>query len=170
MTHRDGLPRFSALSVRRRDAGHRKTYSTTSESLGSAALRVAYAARRRASKRLDDAPHRRRPFSYPTDRLRDLYESLSVTFGISRRSTDSLFPSRKLFYDHHLKRDSCAASPARHVRTLPIRAAVFLSDEHPIGGQYRTLITAASYHFNYTERSSFNPETNDVMPFVVEVE
>ena len=82
MTHRDGLPRFSALSARCGDAGHSKAWATTSESLGSAALRVAYAARRRASKRLDDAPHRRRPFSYPTDRIRDLYESLSVTFGI----------------------------------------------------------------------------------------
>ncbi len=34
MTPRDGLPRFSARSVRRRDAGHRKAYATMSESLG----------------------------------------------------------------------------------------------------------------------------------------
>ena len=38
MTHKDamwdGLPRVSARSVRRRDAGHRKTCATTSESLG----------------------------------------------------------------------------------------------------------------------------------------
>ena len=33
-THRDGFPRFSALSVRRGDAGHRKACATTSESLG----------------------------------------------------------------------------------------------------------------------------------------
>ena len=32
-THRDGFPRFSALSVRRGDAGHRKACATTSESL-----------------------------------------------------------------------------------------------------------------------------------------
>ena len=48
-----------------------------------AALRVAYAARRRASERLDDVPHRRRRPSYPTRRLRDLYGSLSTLVGIS---------------------------------------------------------------------------------------
>ena len=47
-----------------------------------AALRVAYAARRRASERLDDVPHRRRRPSYPTRRLRDLYGSLSTLVGI----------------------------------------------------------------------------------------
>ncbi len=34
MTPRDGLPRFSARSVRRGDAGHRKAWATPSESLG----------------------------------------------------------------------------------------------------------------------------------------
>ncbi len=34
MTHRDGLPRFSARSVGCGDAGHRKTCATPSESLG----------------------------------------------------------------------------------------------------------------------------------------
>ena len=34
MTYRDGLPRFSARSVRCRDAGHRKAGATPSESLG----------------------------------------------------------------------------------------------------------------------------------------
>jgi len=34
MTHRDGLPRFSARSVRRSDAAHRKPLSYPSESLG----------------------------------------------------------------------------------------------------------------------------------------
>ncbi len=34
MTHRDGLPRFSARSVRCRDAGYRKACATSSESLG----------------------------------------------------------------------------------------------------------------------------------------
>ncbi len=34
MTHGDGLPRFSARSVRRSDAAHRKPRATPSESLG----------------------------------------------------------------------------------------------------------------------------------------
>ncbi len=34
MTPRDGLPRFSARSVRRGDAGHREACATLSESLG----------------------------------------------------------------------------------------------------------------------------------------
>jgi hypothetical protein len=34
MTHRDGFPRFSARTVRCRDAGHRKTDATQSESRG----------------------------------------------------------------------------------------------------------------------------------------
>ena len=34
MTHRDGLPRFSALSVRCGDAGHREACAKPSESLG----------------------------------------------------------------------------------------------------------------------------------------
>ena len=34
MTHRDGLPRFSARSVGRGDAAHRKARATPSESLG----------------------------------------------------------------------------------------------------------------------------------------
>ena len=34
MTHRDGLPRFSALSVSRGDAVHREARATMSESLG----------------------------------------------------------------------------------------------------------------------------------------
>ena len=34
MTHRDDLPRFSARSVRRSDAAHRKPRATLSESLG----------------------------------------------------------------------------------------------------------------------------------------
>ncbi len=57
-----------------------------------AALRVAYAARRRASERLDDVPHRRRRPSYPTGRLRDLYGSLSTLLGCLiplRRSSSS---------------------------------------------------------------------------------
>ncbi len=34
MTHRDGLPGFSAKSVRCGDAGHRKACATPSENLG----------------------------------------------------------------------------------------------------------------------------------------
>ena len=34
MTHRDGFPRLSAISVRRGDAGHREASATLSESLG----------------------------------------------------------------------------------------------------------------------------------------
>ncbi len=72
MTHRDGFPRFSARSVRRGDAGHRKARATLSESLGKAAVPVVHAARRRASESLDDALHRRRLLSDPADRLADL--------------------------------------------------------------------------------------------------
>ncbi len=39
MAHRDGLPRFSALSVRCGDAGHRKACATPSASLGKPPLR-----------------------------------------------------------------------------------------------------------------------------------
>ena len=39
MTHRDGLPRFSARSVRRGDAGHHEPCATLSESLGKPPLR-----------------------------------------------------------------------------------------------------------------------------------
>ena len=40
MTHRDGLPGFSARSVRRSDAGHRKPRATLSESLGKPPFRI----------------------------------------------------------------------------------------------------------------------------------
>ena len=75
MTHRDGLPMFSALSVRCGGAGHRKACATPSESLGKPPLRSRRRARRRASKSFDDAPHRLQLSSCPTSRLRDLYES-----------------------------------------------------------------------------------------------
>ncbi len=48
------------------------------------AVPVAPANRRRASESLDDAPHRPRLPSCPADRPRDLYGSLSRTFGINR--------------------------------------------------------------------------------------
>ncbi len=39
MTHRDGLPRFSARSVRCGDAGHRKACATPSERVGKPPVR-----------------------------------------------------------------------------------------------------------------------------------
>ena len=39
MTHRDGLPRFSARSVRCGDTSHRKACATPSESLGKTPFR-----------------------------------------------------------------------------------------------------------------------------------
>ena len=83
MTHGDGLPRFSARSVRRRDAGHRKPRATPSESLGKPPL-VAPATRRRASEGLADGggPHRLLPSSYPTGRGGDPHGSLSPLLGI----------------------------------------------------------------------------------------
>ncbi|MCH8002848.1 MAG: hypothetical protein IIA34_14485 [Proteobacteria bacterium] len=47
------------------------------------AVRVARANRRRASESLDDALHRPRLPSYPADRPRDLYGSLSTLLGMS---------------------------------------------------------------------------------------
>ena len=48
-----------------------------------AAVPVVHAARRRASESLDDAPHRQRLPSYPTDRMDDPYGSLSSLLGIT---------------------------------------------------------------------------------------
>ena len=101
MTYRDGLPRFSARSVRCCDTGHREACATLSESLGKPPFRSRMQSARghgvspyfngggcprdppRASESLDDAPHRLQLSSYPTDRIRDLYESLSTIFGIT---------------------------------------------------------------------------------------
>ncbi len=74
MTRRAGLPRFSALSVRCGDAGHRKACATPSESLGKPPFRSPMRPVGGASKSFDDAPHRRQLSSCPTSRLRDLYE------------------------------------------------------------------------------------------------
>ena len=90
MTHRDGFPRLSARSAWRGDAGHRKPPATPSESLGKpppvARANRQWAIRRRASESLADVPHRPRLPSYPpigpTDRLPDLYGSLSTLLGI----------------------------------------------------------------------------------------
>ncbi len=83
MTYGDGLPRFSARSARRGDAGHREACATPSESLGKPPFR----SRRRPvggrRKALPMRPHRLRLPSYPTGRLRDLYGSLSTRLGIN---------------------------------------------------------------------------------------
>jgi hypothetical protein len=67
MTHRDGLCRFSARSVRRGDAVHRKPCATLPESLDNPPIEIANVARRRAS-----------------ERIRDLYGSLSTLLGIRK--------------------------------------------------------------------------------------
>ncbi len=92
LTHIDGLPRLSARSAWRSDAGHRKPCAPSQsygqpESLGKPPFR---SGRRTgsgvnsvgASESLDDVPHRQRLPSYPADRLPDLYESLSALLGI----------------------------------------------------------------------------------------
>ncbi len=95
MTHRDGFPRFSARSAWRGDAGHRKPCGTPSapwpKTLGSRrfgrAGEPAVGDSMGASESLDDVPHRPGLSSYPpvgpTDRLHDLYGSLSALLGIS---------------------------------------------------------------------------------------
>ena len=75
MTRRAGLPRFSALSVRRGDAGHREACATPSESLGKPPLRSRMRPVGGRRKVLTMPPHRLQLSSYPTSRLRDLYES-----------------------------------------------------------------------------------------------
>jgi len=86
MTRRDGFPSLSARSVRRSDAVHREACATRSESLGKPPFRSRrrpVGGRRNALTMLG---HRRRRFSYPTGRLRDLYGSLSASLGISRHA------------------------------------------------------------------------------------
>ncbi len=56
MTHRDGLPRFSARSVRRGDAAASGAGRDAVRKPWQAAGPVAHAARRRASEGLDDVP------------------------------------------------------------------------------------------------------------------
>ena len=86
MTHRDGLPRFSARSVRRGDGGHRKACATPSASLGKPPLRSRLRPVGGRRKVLTTRPpqqrrcrcggwmppHRRQLSSYPASRLRDL--------------------------------------------------------------------------------------------------
>ena len=100
MTHRDGFPRFSARNAWHGDAGHckpcapdqkhwavRKPWETgRSGRAGEPAAGESVG----ASESLDDVPHRPRlpcyppvgPPGGPTDRLPDLYGSLSALLGI----------------------------------------------------------------------------------------
>ncbi len=93
MTHRDGLPRFSARSVRPRsalcDAGHREPCATPSESLGKPPVRSPMRPVGGRRKALTMSRHRLRPASYPTGRLGDPYGSLSPFLGISRLTSDN---------------------------------------------------------------------------------
>jgi len=82
MTHRDGLPRFSARSVRRGDAAHREAHATPSESLGKPPFRSPLRLVGGRRKALPMGPHRLRPSSYPTGRRGDPYGSLSLLLGI----------------------------------------------------------------------------------------
>ncbi len=85
MAHRDGLPRFSARSVRRGDAGHREACATLSESLGKPPFRSSMRPVGGRRKALTMAPHRPRLPSYPTGRMDDPYGSLSPLLGMRRR-------------------------------------------------------------------------------------
>ncbi len=82
MAWRCGVPRAARDAVRK----------PPSKRLGEAAVPVARANRRIASVSLDDAPHRPRLPSCPSDRPRDLYGSILRTFGIDgRHFAEALF-------------------------------------------------------------------------------
>ncbi len=83
MTHRDGLPRFSARSVRRGDARYREACVTLSESLGKPPFRSSMRPLGGRRKALTMGEHRRRLPSCPTSRMGDPYGSLSPLLGIS---------------------------------------------------------------------------------------
>ncbi len=82
MAHRDGLPRFSARSVRRGDAGHREARATLSESLGKPPFRSSMRPGGGRRKAVTMPRHRLRLPSYPTGRMDDPYGSLSSLLGI----------------------------------------------------------------------------------------
>jgi hypothetical protein len=65
MTHRDGLARLSARSVRRRDASHRKACATTFESLDKPPFRSPM---RPVGQRRKASPMRRIASSFPLSR------------------------------------------------------------------------------------------------------
>ena len=71
MTDRDGLPRFSARSAQRGDAGHRKACATLSESLGKSPFRSHLRPVGGRRKVLSMHPHRLRLPSYATGRMDD---------------------------------------------------------------------------------------------------
>ncbi len=82
MTHRDGLTRLLARSRTSQRCGVSSDVRDAVQKPCEAAVSVAYAARQRASENLDDAPHRLRISSCPTDRISDLYGSFFVQLGI----------------------------------------------------------------------------------------
>ena len=82
MTHRDGLPSFSARSVGRGDAAHREARATPSESLGKPPFRSPPRPVGGRRKALPMGRHRPRPPSYPTGRGGDPYGSVSPLLGI----------------------------------------------------------------------------------------
>ena len=89
MTHRDGLPRFSARSAGRGDAAHREARATPSEILGKPPFRSPSQPVGGRRKALPMGRHRLRPFSYPTGRggdptyrRGDHWGSLSPLLGI----------------------------------------------------------------------------------------
>ncbi len=86
MTHRDGFPRFSASTRVARRCKASQAMRDAVRKPWETAVPVAQANRQGApvgaSESLDDVPHRLRHSSYPADRLRDLYGSLSTLLGI----------------------------------------------------------------------------------------
>ncbi len=83
MTHRDGLPRFSARSVRRGDVGHREACATLSENLGKPPFQSSMRPVGGRRKALTMSRIARGFPSYPTGRMDDPYGSLSPLLGIS---------------------------------------------------------------------------------------
>ncbi len=74
MTHRDGLPSFSdgVAHASRCPASPQRTL--LAENIGKPPLRSRMRPVGGHRKSFDDAPHRLQLSSYPTSRLRDLYE------------------------------------------------------------------------------------------------
>ncbi len=66
MTHRDGLPRFSATSARRGDAGHREACATLSAPLAESPGKPPFRSHRRSVR-----GHGVSPFVYSGGRPRD---------------------------------------------------------------------------------------------------
>ena len=117
-THRGGLPRFSARSARRGDAGHCETCATQGIPW-TKALESRRSGRvcgpSGASERFDDAPHRLQLPSCRTDRIRDLYGSSSAILGIICRK-------RKLSQNSNINIEgaNAAFAPVRLSPLLPV--------------------------------------------------